>query len=293
MRGSRRPRSLFVFVLVGLIAPVLAPGTAVAVPGSQKAPTIDFTRDSAGAKPNGFTSVDNSFTHFSDSMGEDLQVADFSPQSIGLGLGVNGDDASALIIDFDVPVMKISLVFGNDDPGVALDGDVALLTVYRGGSPVGSESVVMNLNDEGDQVISVQGVIFRQAQLVFARGTAPINLIEVVDDIRISPKCTIRGTNGRDNLAGTVSANAICGFGAKDRIKANGGNDFAHGGDGKDRIRGGGGNDTVLGASGNDRLNVVDGVSGNDTVYGGDGNDTCRIDVGDATLFCEAIITVA
>lgn len=152
--------------------------------GVAQADLIDFTSDPAGAKPNGWTSDDSAIAHFTDSIGAGLQVGDFAHQSFGNGLAVFGDDASVLIIDFDVLVKDITLWFGNDHPGVAEPGDVALLTLFSGGGQVGQTAVAMNINDDMDQSISIFDICFDQAQFVYADAQFnPIGLIESVDDI--------------------------------------------------------------------------------------------------------------
>ena len=285
-----RPKSALRLVLIPLVAVLLVlPGVAQALPSSVKAPPVDFERDATGSKPNGFTSADSSIAHFEDSLNANLDVYDATPESEGLGLGTFFDDESRLIIRFDVPIKKLSLVFGNDDPSVTEAGDVATLQVFKG-AMVDSASVVVNENDAGDQTIAVQGTTFRRAEFFYARGDVPLDLIEVVDNIRISPACTVRGTNGRDRIAGDAKANSICGFDGNDRINAHDKNDFAHGGGGADRIKGGPGDDTLLGGTGGDVIRAQDGVDGNDTVYGGGGNDTCYLDALDNQLGCEEVI---
>lgn len=277
--------------LIPLVGVLLSlSGVAYALPSSVKAPPVEFERDTPGAVPNGFTSADSSIAHFTDSSGANLNIANTEPETIGYGLRIFGDDDSRLIIDFDVPIKKISIVFGNDDPGFTLDGDVALLSAYKGAVEVDSVSLVMNRNDEADQTIGVAGATFRRVELVYARGETPINLIEIVDNVRVSPACTIKGTNERDRITGSAKANSICGFEGNDRIRAQGKNDFAHGGGGSDRVSGGPDNDTLLGGSGGDVIRAQDGINGNDTVYGGGGNDTCYLDVGDYQLGCEDVI---
>ncbi len=276
---------------VSMAVLLMLPSIASAFPGSVKSPVINFGRDDTGNKPNGFTSADNSIAHFSDSLGANLQVYDATPESDGLGLGTFSDDESRLIIAFDVPIKKISLVFGNDHPSVIEPGDVGRLEVYRGGTMVDSAEVEANDNDAGDQTIGVQGVTFKRAEYYFARGDAPLDLIEVVDDIRISPVCAIKGTKGNDrNLDGNAKSNSICGFEGNDRINTRGKNDFAHGGGGADRVKGGPGDDTLLGGSGADVIRAQDGIDGNDTVYGGGGYDVCYIDALDNQLGCEEVI---
>jgi Ca2+-binding RTX toxin-like protein len=284
----RRYERRLATVLVGLAALALSALPAEALPAAAKAPVIDFTRDSAGLKPNGFTSVDSSVTHLSDSQGAELSVTNLG-DTIGQGVSIRNDDASSLIITFDVPVTSLSLVFGNDDPGFTQAGDVARLNAFRKGSLFDSASVVLNRNDLPDQTIKVRGAKIGRAEFVYARGDAPINLIETVDDIQFTTRCTVKGTNGRDRLIGTAGGNGICGYDAKDRIFARGGNDAVFGGIGNDRIQGGPGGDTLEGGQGGDVIKAIDGVQGNDTVYGGPGADTCFVDNGDATKGCEDI----
>jgi Ca2+-binding RTX toxin-like protein len=285
---ATRRRMMLASLATALAWSVLSSGPALALRTS-KAPVINFERDSEGNKADGFASVDNSVTHFSDSMGEDMDVFSDSVETIGKGLRIFGDDPSALVMAFDVPMRSIRLVFGNDDNCCSDPGDVGLLTVYRGGSEVGSSSTTMNRNDRADQSVAVRGVTFRRAEFVYAQGTTPINLIEVVDNIQLSPVCTIRGNRQPNRLRGNAQANSICGFGSRDRISARGGNDFINAGAGNDRARGGLGADTVVGGRGADRLEVADGGV-RDTVYGGGGKDTCVIDPADRHRGCERVV---
>ena len=164
----------------GAIALVAALALCV---GAAEAVLIDFESDTTGSKPNGWTSVDSAICHFTDSIGADLEVDDYY-EVIGRGLANFHDDAGALIMDFDVLVKDISLGFGNDHPGVAQSGDVALLTLYLGGGQVGQTAVAMNINDIMDQTIGIAGICFEQAVLVYANSNyVPINLIEAVDNI--------------------------------------------------------------------------------------------------------------
>jgi len=148
---------------------------------------IDFEQDTTGPKPNGFTSADSSLVHFTDSIGADLEVGDYSPATNGNGLAVYGDDPSALIIDLDRPADFIRLAFGNDDPGWSSPGDLAVLTVFLGPTQVGQTTVVMNRNDVMDQTISFHGGPFNRATFVYADpALSPIGLIEDVDDIGVN-----------------------------------------------------------------------------------------------------------
>ncbi|MFN7973831.1 MAG: Ig domain-containing protein [Acidobacteriota bacterium] len=153
--------------------------------------TIDFQQDVAGAVPNGFTSVDSSIVHFTDTLNADLFVADFSPQSIAQGLAAFADDPSQIQIDFDQRVTDLSIDFGNDDACCSNPGDVALLTVFDGATQVGQASVVMNRDDVMNQTVSitVPGG-FTQAFFAYADPTGnPINLIEVIDNVTFTTSC--------------------------------------------------------------------------------------------------------
>ena len=290
MQAGRRPTRRGLLLLLPIAAIVVAmPGIANALPGSVQSPLIQFERDAEGVKTNPFTSADSSIVHFTDSIGDGLNVFNGEPGFDGHGLFVLPDDEGRLVIEFDVPIKKIRLAFGNDDNGVADPGDVAILTAWRGATMVDSATVEMNVNDLPDQVIGVSGTTFRRVELVYSRGDTPLTLTEGVDDIRVAPVCTIKGTNSRDRIEGTAKSNSICGFEGKDRINAKNNNDFAHGGGGADRIKGGSGGDTLLGGNGGDVLRAQDGVAGNDTIYGGDGNDTCYVDTDDFYLSCEEV----
>lgn len=149
--------------------------------------TITFTDETTGAKANGFTPLETPVVHFTDSMGADLSVADFAIQSHGNALRVGGDDASALVIDFDIPVDSLSMGFGNDDPAYTMPSDEVVLRVFNDLVLAGESRVQMNRNDEMDQTISFPGAAFNRATVQYARagGAPPINLIEIVDDITV------------------------------------------------------------------------------------------------------------
>lgn len=153
--------------------------------------TIDFESDTTGAKPNGFTSVDSSQVHFSDSIGADMDVQDSTPETIGQGLAVRPDDPSRLLMTFDVPMQSLSLVFGNDDPCCSNPGDVGLLRVFNGTSVVAQTTVVMNRDDIANQTISITTAAarcFDNAEFYYADSTGdPIDLIEIVDNIELTP----------------------------------------------------------------------------------------------------------
>lgn len=252
---------------------------------------IDFESDTAGGKADPFTSASNPTVHFQDTLGDNLQIFGPATETIGQGLLVGNDDTSALVLRLDVPTKRISITFGNDDPGFSQAGDQATLKVYRFGKLIATQSVEMNRNDLPDQVIKYSGgAPIDRARLVYDRGGAPINLIEVVDDIKLAQICQVRGNNRPNKLVGSDKNNGICGFGGADRLLGRLGNDVLDGGKGNDRLNGGPGNDLIKGGVGDDIVRTADGVSGNDTVYGGPGNDVCIVDPGDTVFSCETVV---
>ncbi|WP_293281417.1 calcium-binding protein [Microcoleus sp. PH2017_36_ELK_O_B] len=107
----------------------------------------------------------------------------------------------------------------------------------------------------------------------------------------------ITGTNGNNNLIGSLQADTIRGLGGNDFIQGldgddrifgdNGGaalpsdgNDTIFAGNGNDNVQGNGGNDVLFGGTGNDVLSggqgndVLNGEAGSDFLTGGLGNDT-------------------
>ena len=252
---------------------------------------IDFESDAPGGKADPFTSASNPTVHFQDTLGDNLQILGPVLETIGRGLMVGNDDASALVVRLDVPTKRVSITFGNDDPGFSQAGDQATLKVFRFGKLIATERVEMNRNDLPDQVIRYRGSApIDRVSLVYDRGGAPINLIEVVDDVTLAQVCQIRGNNSPNKLAGSDTANGICGFGGADRLLGRLGNDVLDGGTGNDRLNGGPGNDLVKGGVGDDILRTADGVAGNDTAFGGPGNDVCIVDVGDTVFSCEDVV---
>ena len=93
--------------------------------------------------------------------------------------------------------------------------------------------------------------------------------------------CTVKGTEGDDNLVGTEGNDVICGFGGDDTIDALGGDDVIHGDEGNDRLFAGAGDDTADGGGG---VDGIDGDIGNDTLDGGASSDVVSGGRGDDTV---------
>jgi len=83
---------------------------------------------------------------------------------------------------------------------------------------------------------------------------------------------TANGGNKRDCIIGGKGKDTLNGNGGNDRIDGNAGADTINGGIGKDKINSGGQNDVVKGKKGNDKINC--GGGNNDSANGGTGTDT-------------------
>ena len=141
---------------------------------------IDFNDDTTGDLPNGFVSNDSSLVSFFDSDGADLRILAFGGnQSDGPGLGVFGDDPSALRMPFVTPVNSLTVEFGNDTSTQS--------TRLRGflGSVMVAESIVAHDGDDQlNQSVTING-FFNRAELVYINNSdgLPSNRIEIVDNI--------------------------------------------------------------------------------------------------------------
>ena len=115
-----------------------------------------------------------------------------------------------------------------------------------------------------------------------------------------SRTCTIRGTDGDDELRGTRGDDVICGLDGDDRMAGGSGDDVLQGESGDDILSGGPGDDRLLGEGGRDRIDGGPGrdrLSGDadhdrllardgerDEVDGGPGSDRARVDRGTDAL---------
>ncbi|MBW2543610.1 MAG: hypothetical protein JRF15_16125 [Deltaproteobacteria bacterium] len=162
------------------IACLVPVAVLVAASAASAAYFVDFESDTPFINlANGFTSSGSTQIHFSDTDGVDLMVV----QAFGSqGLALLGDDDSGLLMEFDFVASALSLDLGNSS--LANLGDTAVLTLFLGGSEVGSTSVALNLTDPIDQTISYAGVSFDSAIL---RYDVAGGLTEFVDNIQVVP----------------------------------------------------------------------------------------------------------
>ena len=141
---------------------------------------IDFNDDDIGSQPNGFMSNDSNLVAFRDSDGADLSILAFGGnQSDGPGLGVFGDDPSALRMPFVTPVNSLSIEFGNDTASQS-----TRLRGFLGNVQVAESIVAHNGNDQLDQSVTING-FFDRAEFVYINNSdgLPSNRIEIVDNI--------------------------------------------------------------------------------------------------------------
>jgi hypothetical protein len=165
----------------------------VALPQLVKADTITFTADTPGLKPSGFQSVESTLVTFSDSLGEDILLDDFSPQSIGNGIALTSFATSQFVLDFSVNVSSLSLDFGNDDPCCMESGATAVLDVFLNGTLVGTSELPVNLNDLMDQTIvfSMNNVVFNRAVFRFQQSIGTPGATEIIDNINFTPAAEV------------------------------------------------------------------------------------------------------
>jgi Ca2+-binding RTX toxin-like protein len=273
----------------------------VALAPSASAIEIDFSEETVGNKPNGYSTVDSPDVFFSSTHG-DLAVSDYN-EGNGRSIAAfdGGMTSGGIEIRTSTPTNSITVAFGNDDPGIALPGSKAVMTLFRNGTEVAETSVLMNRNDEADQVITQEkGPIFNRAVIVYVDAAdSPSVLAEVVDDIRVGPLCTIWGTESRNILNGTSGSDVLCGAGGNDSIDARGGNDLVFAGTGADTVDAGSGLDTVFGGMGRDVVlgkvgaDNLNGSEGRDSLNGGPGTDRCNGGPDrDTAKNCEARVSI-
>lgn len=175
------------------LAAIAAAIAASACPGRAVGP-ITFTADPTGPVPNGYSPVGFPGIQFSDTIGSDLRIGNFTPQSNGNGLAAISDDPSSILMKFLAPVNALAFDFGNDDACCSSPGDIALLELFSGATNVGQASVVMNRDDIMNQTISFAGVNFDSALFTYANSSGnPINLTEVIDNVTYTQAVNVPG----------------------------------------------------------------------------------------------------
>ncbi len=163
--------------------------TAVALPISANAATVDFTGSPTGGLAEGSNIGGIVFTS---ALGSGLQIGNYGAQSNGNGLAAF-DDTNGNFIKGAIAggASFISLAFGNDDPAFSNVGDLATLRLYNGATLVAMVTTLLNRDDVMNQTISYTGAFdnFSFAYTDAAGnpftggGNANTGLIEIIDDI--------------------------------------------------------------------------------------------------------------
>ena len=94
----------------------------------------------------------------------------------------------------------------------------------------------------------------------------------------------VEGTEGNDDLHGTIQGDLILAKGGNDKIDSSSSGDCVVAGEGNDHVRSESGDDVILGGGGNDK---IESGSGNDRVWGGGGNDNIDTGSGDDLVYGE------
>ena len=165
--------------------------------GSKAAEFIDFESDTAAPFANGSSSVDSPLVTFSNlSPGNGLEIFNSGlGDTIGQSLVVFPESTGVTLqMDFSIPIYSLSLMFGNDDPGLLVMGgpgmdDLAVLNLFDGLTLLETITVTPNANTTMDQTISWthSGTPANRAEFFYGDSNAnPIDLIETVDNIAFS-----------------------------------------------------------------------------------------------------------
>lgn len=187
-----------------------------AATGLQAAVTLDFELDSVGTLANGATSVGSSLVSFSNQQSFDsLQILDAgTSQTIGQSLVVQPEVGGVLLeMNFSSPIYSLSLMFGNDDPGL-LDmtsgfEDLAVLNVYDGTTLLDVVTLIPNANTDLDQTISWihSGTAANRVEFFYGdKDQNPIDLIETVDNITFDTTVPEPSTYAALGFASVVGA---------------------------------------------------------------------------------------
>lgn len=141
------------------------------------AAVVTFKSDTPGARSNS-VSNNSPLVSFSDSMGNDLFVEDYSPQSSGKRRGV-----------FPFLLNLFSLIFRKNNPDHSSPDDIAKLDILNNNTLLNTVSVPLNRNDLADQIIAFSGASFNEPAFTYNNSseTSSDGLEEVVDNVTFTP----------------------------------------------------------------------------------------------------------
>lgn len=158
------------------------------------AAVVTFKSDTPGARSNN-VSNNSPLVSFSDSMGNDLFVENYSPQTSGKRRGTfpflvnlfssifwNNDPAHSS--------RHNSLIFGNNNPAYSSPDDIAKLDILNNNMLLNTVSVPLNRNDLAAQIIPFSGAFSNEPAFTYnnSSGTSINGLEEVVDNVTFTPR---------------------------------------------------------------------------------------------------------
>ncbi|NMG58670.1 calcium-binding protein [Geitlerinema sp. P-1104] len=169
-----------------------------------------------------------------------------------------------------------------DAGGVVIGGDGTGEGAIAGSVIIRSEtrlSVVWGITTSAS--IKFQSESFFQITNIM--GVTELNTLNIGNQ-------AVLGSDGDDEIVGTVDNDIIAGADGADTLSGEDGNNLLAGGDDEDMVMGGDGDDVLAGNAGNDTImggggnNVLYGGQGDDLLIGGDGDDVLSGDMGSDTL---------
>jgi len=169
--------------------------------------------------------------------------------------------------------LPLSTFFADSD----ILNEIELLTLAGNGSANLHFKVCFPNTDDNE--LQGDSVVF---DLKFGQIVPPIDLPVECDPLEGIVTRVIEGTEGNDNIHGTVAPELILGKGGNDKIDGSSGSDCIIAGPGNDKVYSTTGDEIIVGGAGDDDLG---GGTGNDTIYGGPGNDKISGGSGEDELY--------
>lgn len=157
------------------------------------AAVVTFKSDTFGARSN-TVSNNSPLVGFSDSMGNDLFVEDYSSQSSSKRRGVFPFFLNLFSLIFgknnpDHSSRDNSLIFRKNNPDQSGPDNIAKLDILNNDTLLNTVSVPLNRNDLADQIIAFSGASFNEPAFTYnnSSGTSSDGLEEVVDNVTFTP----------------------------------------------------------------------------------------------------------
>jgi hypothetical protein len=184
--------------------------------GAEASGFINFESDPSGPFLNGSSSLNSplvTFSNLSPSDGMAIFNSGFD-DTIGQSLVVFPESTGVTLrMDFSDPIYSLSLMFGNDDPFLLVQGlgsgfdDLAVLNLFDGSTLLETITVLPNANTAMDQTIAWthSGTPANRAEFFYGDSNLnPIDLIETVDNIAFSTEVPEPSTYAAIAFAGAV-----------------------------------------------------------------------------------------